>query len=59
MARAASLEVLEGQVSGVLELSDGRLLSWSGSTLWLWDGKSGACLAVLEGHTDKIKVRWC
>ena len=36
-------------------LADGRLLSWSGDkTLRLWDGQSGACLAVLEGHTDAV-----
>jgi WD40 repeat protein len=35
----------------VQALSDGRLLSWSDDgTLQLWDGRSGACLVVLEGH---------
>ncbi|MBI5249111.1 MAG: TIR domain-containing protein [Desulfomonile tiedjei] len=52
------LAVLEGHtgiVSGVLELSNGRLLSWSSDhTLRLWNGQSGACLAVLKGHTEKI-----
>ena len=53
------LRVLEGHthvVEGALELSDGRLLSWSGDkTLRLWDGQSGAPLATLEGHTDWVK----
>ena len=52
------LRVLEGhtrRVDGALELSDGRILSWSGDkTLRFWDGQSGAPLATLEGHTSSI-----
>ena len=50
--------MLEGHtddVYGALALSDGRLLSWSeDKTLRLWDGQSGASLAVLEGHTGRV-----
>ncbi|MBN1567100.1 MAG: hypothetical protein JXA73_04590 [Acidobacteria bacterium] len=39
-----------------LALADGRLVSWSwDKTLRLWDGQSGACLAVLEGHTKAVE----
>jgi WD40 repeat protein len=42
-------------VLGVQVLADGRLLSWSfDGTLRLWDGQTGACLAVLEGHADAV-----
>jgi WD40 repeat protein/ABC-type cobalamin/Fe3+-siderophores transport system ATPase subunit len=47
--------ILEGHASGVmgaLELTDGRLLSWSYRTLRLWDSQNGRCLVVLEGHSD-------
>jgi WD40 repeat protein len=51
--------VFEGhtkEVNGVLELIDGRLLSWSADkTLRLWDVKSGVPLAVLEAHTSNVK----
>jgi len=34
----------------------GRILSWSDdSTPRLWDGKSGRCLAVLEGHSESVR----
>ena len=37
-------------------LADGRLLSWGDDhTLRLWDGVTGAPLAVLEGHTGSIE----
>jgi WD40 repeat protein len=42
-------------VEGALTLADGRLLSWAGSQLRLWDSQSGALLAVLEGHTDWVR----
>ncbi|MCX6879371.1 MAG: NB-ARC domain-containing protein [Verrucomicrobia bacterium] len=59
------LAVLEGHsddgVLGALALADGRILSWAGAsmastdkTLRLWDGKSGQCLAVLEGHSGGV-----
>jgi WD40 repeat protein len=51
--------VLEGHTEGVrsaLELTDGRLLSWSAldHTLRLWDGQTGACLMVLKGHSSWV-----
>ena len=40
---------------GAVALADGRLLSWShDKTLRLWDGQSGACLAVMEGHVGRV-----
>jgi WD40 repeat protein len=54
-----SVELLEGHtdcVSGVLALSDGRLLSWSrDTTLRLWDRKIGANLVTFVGHTDLVE----
>ncbi len=40
---------------GFLLLSDFRLLSISSSCIRLWDCRSGACLAVLTGHTGPIQ----
>ena len=38
---------------GVLDLSDGRVVSWSsGKELRVWDMETGVCQAVLEGHTS-------
>ena len=52
------LQVLEGHANGVhgaLVLADGRILSWSGdNTLRLWDGSSGAPLAILGEHTNEV-----
>ena len=52
------LRVLEGHANGVhgaLVLADGRILSWSGdNTLRLWDGSSGAPLAILGEHTNEV-----
>ena len=42
-------------VSGVLALSDGRLLSWLGKELRVWNGHNGKCLAVLEGHNHLVR----
>ncbi|MFH1762967.1 MAG: DUF4062 domain-containing protein, partial [Gemmatimonadota bacterium] len=60
--KSPCLAVLEGHTSswgiGALELADGRLLSWAGDTLLLWDGHSGACVMALQGHSrdgDGIK----
>ena len=34
-------------------LSDGRIVSGSGdSTVRIWNGSSGECERVLEGHSD-------
>lgn len=42
-------------VIGAIPLTDGRVLSWSRDrTLRLWDGQTGAPLAVLEGHTNSV-----
>lgn len=42
-------------VNGVLELRDGRLLSWAwDNTLRLWNG-DGQTLAILIGHTENIE----
>jgi WD40 repeat protein len=44
--------IYPGIVNGALELTDGRILSWScDKTLRLWDGQSDAPLATLVGHT--------
>jgi WD40 repeat protein len=43
----------EDEVSGALELRDGRLLSWSG-TLRLW-AADGTELAVLRGHEGEVR----
>ena len=38
-----------------MALNDGRILSWSSdNTLRLWDGQSGQCLKVLEGHSNSV-----
>ncbi len=64
----AVLEGHTSWVKGALELRDGRILSWSGErevswsrldawedcTLRLWDGQSGRCRKVLEGHTHSV-----
>ena len=45
------------EVAGFDLLPDGRILSWSGSwdrTLRLRDGRTGALLASLAGHTDFV-----
>ena len=43
-----------GSVIGMMELSDGRLLSWSrDATLRLW-GTDGSPESVLAGHTDPV-----
>lgn len=43
-------------VYGVVELSDGRLLSWSGDdTLRLWDRQIGACVAVCRGRFGTVR----
>ncbi len=53
------LRVLEGHtrsVNGAMELSGGRILSWSDdNTLRLWNRHSGAPLATCVGHTDSVK----
>ena len=47
----------EGPVLGTLIIGDGRIISWSKDlTLRLWDGETGAPLAVLEGHTSFIRT---
>ena len=44
-----------GSVSGALELSDGRVLSWSNdSTLRLWDRATGLSMGSLQGHTQSV-----
>ncbi len=52
------LATLEGHISsvnGAMELSDGRLLSWSeDGALRIWDSRSGKCLVTLDGHTGPI-----
>jgi len=54
-ARLVTLEGHTSTVNGALELTNGRLLSWSGDkTLRLWDAQSGVCLAVLAGHTSGV-----
>jgi WD40 repeat protein len=51
----ATLEGHTGGILGVLELTDGRLLTWSNDrTLRLWDRRSGACLTTLGGHVDSV-----
>ena len=48
--RALSDSILDAAV-----LAEGRILSWSwDKTLRLWDGHSGKCLAVLEGHLNFV-----
>jgi WD40 repeat protein len=43
-------------IVGAQVLSDGRVLSWSWDyTLRLWDGKSGAPLAVMVGNTSGVQ----
>jgi WD40 repeat protein len=55
------LRVFEGHtepVAGVVELADGRLVSWpqnSCDELFLWSAETGQRLAVLEGHTESIE----
>jgi WD40 repeat protein len=52
----ATFDAHKGKISGVAELADGRLLSWSEDrTLRLWDRQSAACLAVFEGHTGEVR----
>ena len=44
-----------GSISSALELADGRLLSRSdGRTIRLWDGRSGACLGVVDAEDAQI-----
>lgn len=55
--------MLEGHtklVTGAMELSDRNLLSWSeDGTLRLWDGQSGAPLAILsQGIRITLLARW-
>ena len=53
-----ALGVLEGHgnwVCGALVLGESRLLSWSNDkTLRLWDMRTAATIAVLEGHTKHV-----
>ena len=55
----ACTAVLQGHandVTGVLLLSDGRILTWSGDkTLRMWDVANGACTAVMQGHMDGVR----
>jgi WD40 repeat protein len=57
-AGSALLGTLEGHtrgVNGALELSDGRLLSWSNDeTLRLWE-RDGTASVALTGHTDQVR----
>jgi serine/threonine protein kinase len=56
--RLYGLAILKGHtnaINGAIELSDGRLLSWSwDKTLRLWDS-TGQSLATLEGHTSAVR----
>src|SRR5207237_2510714 len=56
-AAEAELATVAGQTDGwggVLELRDGRLLSWGRDhTLRLWDSTSGAELATLTGESGR------
>lgn len=36
-------------------LLDGRLLTWSGTNLWIWETNQGKCLTSLKGHSNEIK----
>ena len=51
--------VFEGHTSsvkGLLELPDGKILSWSGDcTLRIWEKESGISLKVLEGHKGGVE----
>jgi WD40 repeat protein len=43
-----------GRLNGIMQLSDGRILSWSDDrSLRIWD-EDGNPIAVLEGHTEAI-----
>ena len=43
-------------VSGAIKLPNGTILGWYRSgKLYLWDGKSGAHLASLIGHTNQVE----
>ena len=58
MERFVTLKGHTSDIRGFRVLPDERILSWSADgTLRLWDGVTGACLAVLEGHTGEIKVQ--
>jgi hypothetical protein len=35
-------------------LANGRVLSWTGTNLRLWDSQSGECFATLEGHAKDV-----
>lgn len=44
-----------GNVNGVLDLTDGRIVSWSNDgTLRLWDVESGSVLRIFEGHSKSV-----
>lgn len=50
-----TLEGHTGQINGAIELSDGRILSWSDDqTLRLWDGHHGSQIAVFDDHDQEI-----
>jgi hypothetical protein len=50
--------ILEGHtaaVTGVIELEDGRLVSWSDDgTIRVWDPRNGAQLAAHQGHVGSV-----
>ena len=67
--RDSCIRVFEGHtdpVNGAIQLGEGRILSWSGTTiggfgvagantLRTWNISTGECLKVFEGHYDKVK----
>jgi hypothetical protein len=52
----AALKGHTGTVTGALQLSGGRLLSWSeDKILVLWSAETGERLATLQGHANRVR----
>lgn len=51
-----TLEGHTNRVNRIIQLIDGRLVSYSGDTkIKIWDTISGRCLMTQEGHTNWVR----